>query len=890
MRVNSILTNNYADGVHHTHVSMIKPNGRFKFSGRELSGLWDVYCGCVFTDKNCKIGLAEKSENFIPIMADVDIKLELDDSFTYGDHLYSDIHVKQVIHVYQSVIRDVVDDLNDSNLTCMLLEKPIYYPVNGKVKYIKNGFHLHFPNLFINKTEIDIHIIPRVRDEIKKLDVFKDIGVSDSSSVIDKAVCSVPWLLYGSRKDESMEPYRFSKMFDSGGNEVGLDILKDHVIYDHDEQPIKFVEPLEYYLPRILSIRPYNRLTHFLKQGLSLDKLKEKITHKRARKQLSASSEEELALATRILPMIADFRAEDRNEWLTIGWVLYNVGDGSLEALNLWLEFSSRCGDKYDESDCISKWDRMTKQDLTLGTLKYFASIDSPEAYTELKQERTENHLNDSLNGSHNDIAKVLYSEYGGEFVCASISGNTWFQFIGDKWEEIEEGVFLRQKISETIVKRYGKKGAAVFQKMSEVTDKAELEMYKARSKQIQNIICNLKNAGFKNNIMKEAKEVFYDRRFKNKLDQNPNIIGFNNGVYDLISNEFREGRPEDFVSKTMPIDYKVYNMFDDKVQDVKDFLIKVFPDESIRDYFLDIYSDLFMGGNTEKKVYMWTGEGDNAKSITQKFFELLFGELAIKFNTQYFTGKKAASGAANPELARGAPPVRHATMEEPDADEQLNIGELKKLSGGDSYWARDLFEKGKNTREVFPMFTLTFICNKLPKLKYSDKATWNRIRVIPFESTFVAAGHECPSTLQEQIKQKRFPMDKEFSKKIPGLVSAFAWYLLEWRKNRTIKHIPPSKVMKATSVYRQQNDIYKQYIEECIVDDETCNPLSLSELYISFKEWYKDGFPGSTLPFKNEVKEYFEIAWGPPTRGNKWAHRRIKTEREEEEGSIMLM
>ena len=48
--------------------------------------------------------------------------------------------------------------------------------------------------------------------------------------------------------------------------------------------------------------------------------------------------------------------------------------------------------------------------------------------------------------------------------------------------------------------------------------------------------------------------------------------------------------------------------------------------------------------------------------------------------------------------------------MEEPNADEQLNIGELKKLSGGDSYWARDLFEKGKSTREVFPMFMITFI------------------------------------------------------------------------------------------------------------------------------------------------------------------------------------
>ena len=39
--------------------------------------------------------------------------------------------------------------------------------------------------------------------------------------------------------------------------------------------------------------------------------------------------------------------------------------------------------------------------------------------------------------------------------------------------------------------------------------------------------------------------------------------------------------------------------------------------DSSLRRYFLDTYSDIFVGGNTQKKVYLWTGEGDNGKSVT---------------------------------------------------------------------------------------------------------------------------------------------------------------------------------------------------------------------------------------------------------------------------------
>ena len=199
--------------------------------------------------------------------------------------------------------------------------------------------------------------------------------------------------------------------------------------------------------------------------------------------------------------------------------------------------------------------------------------------------------------------------------------------------------------------------------------------------------------------------------------------------------------------------------------------------------------------------------------------------------------------------------------MEEPDADEQLNIGELKKLSGGDSYWARDLFETGKTTKEVFPMFTLTFICNKLPKLKYSDKATWNRLRVIPFESTFVEPGQPCPETFEEQMLEKRFPMDKTFSSKIPDMVGAFAWYLLQWRQKITVR-IEPDKVKEATAIYRRQNDIYRQFIEECIADDND-SILSLTELYAHFKEWFREGWANMTLPIKNEVKEYFEKLWG---------------------------
>jgi len=889
--VEQILRENYVDGVFHTHVSMLQPRGKFQFNREKLEDFWNAYCTKIFEDDDAIVGVAEKPQHYLPVLADIDLKVKETDDPCLEDHLYTKDQVRQVIDIYQSVLRNIVEECTDDHLICVLLEKPMYYISAGETTYAKNGFHLHFPNLFLSKVDQEVHLIPRVKDATQELKIFLNLGYEDSSSVIDKACCTVPWLIYGSRKSEDMDPYKVTSVFLSDGSELSIeDAFKNYKIYDMKEKPIPIQGNIKFFLPRILSIIPYGRSTQELINGL-ISPLKGKLQQEKvkSKKPLKVSVEEALKISERLLPMLADFRAEERNDWITVGWILYNIGDASTQALDQWMDFSARCEDKYDEASCIYEWERMVKKDLTLGTLRHFASIDSPQLYKEFKSEQAEHYIKESLNGSHNDIAKVLFSEYGNDFVCASIAGKTWFQFRDHRWEEIEEGVFLREKISEEIVLRYSTIGSDLFMKIAGIQDKGEEAMFNARLKQVQKIINNLKSSPYKSNIMKESMEVFYDRRFKQKLDQNPYIIGFKNGVYDLKLNEFRDGRPEDFVNKTMPINYIEYNESDEVVQNVIDFLVKVFPDQTIRTYFLDTYSDIFVGGNKQKKVYMWTGEGDNAKSITQKFFELMLGELAIKFNTQYFTGKKVASGSANPELSRAAPPVRHATMEEPDADEQLNIGELKKLSGGDSYWARDLFEPGKSTREVFPMFTLTFICNKLPKLKYSDKATWNRIRVIPFESTFVEPNEPCPTTLEEQLKQKRFPMDKEFGKNIPSMVSAFAWYLLQWRQKVSVR-IEPEKVREATAIYRRQNDIYRQFIEECIAEDNS-GSLSITEMYSHFKDWFKEGWPNMSLPIKNEVKEYFERLWGDSERGVKWNGYRIRTLQDDlDSGEVVIL
>lgn len=890
LSIQQILRQHKVKGVFHTHVSMGQTKGKYQFNRQDLEEFWKIYMKTIHENPDTCIGIAEKPQHYLPVLGDIDIKIRESDDVVI-DVLHTEKHVKEVIEVYQSTIRKIVDECTDQHLICVLLEKPLYRVNKNGISYAKHGFHLHFPYCFLNKVDQEVHLIPRVQEKLTELKTFEDIGIEDSGMLIDKSCCKVPWLLYGSRKEQGMEPYKVTKVFNSEGNEITLEkAFKRYPLFNMREQLININGKVVEYLPRILSIIPYNRETSEVRHGL-ISPLKEKIQErKKSNKEYKKTTvTQDIAVAKVLLPMLSDFRAADRNEWMTIGWILYNIGEGSPEALDLWCEFSSRCEDEYDEAVCIYQWDRMTKKDLTLGTLRYYASVDNPEKYKEFKKEQSTKYIHESLNGSHNDIAMVLYEEYGNEFVCASTVSKVWFQFIGHRWEQIEDGIFLRKKISGEIVERYTAIGKELLTQLSQCTDKGEEAMYNARLKQVQKMMGNLKSAPFKNNVMKECMEVFYDKRFREKLDTNPALFPFNNGVYDLNTNIFRPGRPEDFISKTSPIDYIEFDEDDSRVHDVHDYLEKVFPDKSVRAYFTDIASDIFFGGNHQKHVYFLLGEGDNSKSVIQTLFEKMLGPLSIKFNTTVITGKKVQSGAANPELARAGGGVRLATLEEPNSDEVINIGILKNLSGNDSYYARDLFEKGKEGREINPMFKLFFICNKPPKLKNSDKAVWNRIRVIPFESTFCRPDNPAPETYEEQLRQKRFPMDKDFGRKIPELVQPFAWVLLQHRLN--IKdRVEPEKVRIATAIYRKENDMYRQFVDECICEDPH-KKVSLTELYTQFKEWFKDSHPNHTLPIKNEVEEYFTKIWDEPEKGKKWKGYRIRTLQDDvDDGEVVIL
>lgn len=888
-----LILDNRVDGRLSTHQSMGIVKGNYYFHRQVMEEFFDLYAKSINKDNELiEMGIAESPKDlfYIPVLVDVDLKLIEEDAELIGEYIgdfYSNENIVDLIKIYQKTLDDIVDNIKDEHKICVVLEKDPYKVTKGQSNYIKHGFHLHFPYLFMNKTDQKNHLLPRVSNLVKDANIFFQI-VEDSSSVLDSGYLNSPWLLYGSSKGSSMDPYKVTKIYDSDCSEITMEkAFRHYQIYDSQEQLIKIINP-EKFLPRILSIIPYNRGPITIKQNI-ISPLKQKMKEDKKKEYPILEVAKALEVVKEILPMISDDRANDHNDWMSIGWALYNISHGSDDGLQYWMDFANKAEDPRGEPRCIFEWNNMSKKcySYSIGTLKHYAKADSPDLYSKYIETLSDKYMEESLDGSHNDIAKMLKAEYGNEFICPSIESKCWYQYKENKWERIDSGVFLRQKISDELDKKYLKICTKFWKEIIDATenkDEGRKAMYNVKLKQVQVIRKQLKNNGWKNAVMSECMYEFFDPSFKDKLDMNPMIIGFQNGIYDLERNVFRKGRPEDFISKNMPIDYIEYSNDDEDVTELIGILEKTFPDKSILKYFLDITSDVFEGGNIRKKVYFWLGGGDNGKSILQLLMECMLGQYQIKFDTNLITGKRPGSGSSHAELARSGGGVRNATLDEPDNDEEINSGIMKKLSGDDKYWARDLFEKGKDTTEIQPMFKLTFICNKLPQIKGSnDKAIWTRVRVLPFESTFVRPGDKTiavPISYEEQVKQKIFHMDLDLKKKIPKLAQPFAWYLLQHRLKVTSCN-EPEKVLIATNMYRMKTDIYRHFIEECIIDDEG-SKLNLINLHEAYKEWFRQSYPGHTVQNKPEVQNYFENIWGECEKGKKWTGHRLRIARDD--------
>jgi P4 family phage/plasmid primase-like protien len=831
----------------YTHTSKIKPCGKYNIREQDLEEFYQVYNQVI--EEGGIAGITEKPETIVPLIVDIDFRYSLDKGIR---RYYKSTHIKEIIEVYQEIIEKIVKEPNEKMFYCCVLEKTgpsVYQGV------CKDGFHLHFPYFYTEHWVQKEYIRNEAIKMIKSKKILEDIPLIEGlEKVIDKNIPSNTWLMYGSRKEIKSEPYLLTKRYNKD-----MELLQLKSVFKK-----KFNDaPLNWNLPRYLSIRGNYAATE-LKSNIVI---KKEISKKNSKREYRRELEDilsDLIISEQLLEMLNEERANDYRQWMEIGWVLYNISEGHEKGLNLWIQFSMK-SDKFKEGECEKLWEKIEIRDITLGTLKHFARNDAPSEFNSWKDVQINNLLQQGISMAHNDIAKILHIMFENRFICADVEKQIWYEFKGHRWIRDVKGFNLRSQLSHDLYNKYANLMREYSTKLTTEEDVIQKQIINSKILLISKLLDKLKNTTFKNSVMTEAMEYFYDKNFIDKMDENPYLLVCENGVYDSENKIFRDGRPEDYCTKTTGLYYHEFDEDDASIIELNNIFKKIFVNPKLFKFFKQTASDLIRGGNRHKVFVIWTGSGDNGKSVCADLLEKAFGDYYYTPPTTILTGKQGQSANATAEFlpCKGA---RVVVVSETDNADVLNCGTMKKLTGGDPFYARGLF---KEPIKINPQFKLILHCNKLPNVSAEDKASWNRIRVLPYESTFVK-GNTAPKDIQQQNNKKMFPMDKSLKDKLHDLAEPFLYWLIkEYEKFGDQDLYEPDEVTGATNVYHKTNDFYLQFLDERIIETKNNKDyITITLIYTLFKEWYKDSYPGRKIPSRIMVKESMEKKLGKQEKG----------------------
>lgn len=151
------------------------------------------------------------------------------------------------------------------------------------------------------------------------------------------------------------------------------------------------------------------------------------------------------------------------------------------------------------------------------------------------------------------------------------------------------------------------------------------------------------------NSICSAVKTQTCDNDFYDKLDKDPYLLGFNNGVLDLKNGiVFRNCRSDEYVRKSVGYDFIDIDNCDEKTreiilgfqQELEEDLRNNYETDSEYEWVMQNYSRSLMGAeisNKEQKITIKIGRGSNGKGFEESCNKEGLGEYAYTLNPESF-------------------------------------------------------------------------------------------------------------------------------------------------------------------------------------------------------------------------------------------------------------
>lgn len=888
--------------------------GNYHIPDSDNEQFLQTYFDKVFRD-GCLEYITEKQlvENG-PMLVDIDLQYGTEVTERKHDNDY----VLDLVVLYLDKLSAYLDVDEHTVLNIFVLEKK---NVNRLTDKTKDGIHIIF-GLQVHKA-----VQVMIRDDVVSdiAGIWDDLPIKNSwDQVVDEGVAKghVNWQLYGSRKP-GHEAYLISKHYTSVyTNGEWESPLEEDGVFDTS----RFISQLS----ARYTGNPESRIKdayreRFEQETESLDK--------RGRKKSGGTGSKELNNASLILTTgrfdrikneemlddvitcmtdqtsAVDYKLREThgftlalpseyygpgsyNKWIRVGWALANT---SPKMFVTWLKLSCQDGcrntlrgstGKFDWKNSVPDMFDMWKQfdchnpdGLSHRSIMYWCKRDNFEKYEDIRTSTIDYFIDQTVvDKTEFDLASVLFNIFKDRFVCVSIKNNCWYEYKNHRWFEIDSGTTLRLCISKEMHYEYLTRihNLTTLMQTMEQSD-AQYEALRKKTSTLASIAVDLKKTVWKNNIMREARELFYDKDFFTKLDENPYLLCFSNGVVDFKQKTFRPGQPDDYLSKCTNIEYVRLNSYHDSMKvSINKFLDELFPNKELRRYMFDHLASVLIGTLDNQTFNIYTGSGRNGKSCLVDLMSKVLGDYKGTVPSTLITQKRASIGSTSSEVVQ-LMGTRYAVMQEPSKGDKINEGIMKEITGGDPIQGRALF---KDTVTFIPQFKLVVTTNVLFDIKSNDDGTWRRIRVCDFESKFLEKPYEDEFHFPKDQFPYQFPLDKKLDENFDEWAPVFASMLVE-RAFETQGNVTDCPVVLSSSnEYREGQDYLAEFAREKITTSDG-DKIKKQEIMHTFREWYQTNY-GRNVPKSRELYEYMDRRFGRYKSG--WHNVKLIYDEDEEE------
>lgn len=858
---------------------------------KDVISFYKNYCDtCLSKDfddwqKEPILSLSEKVEAHVPVIGDFVIKGNDKDSNVDESGIIHDI-----IKIYQTLIQknfEITNEIFES--ICVYLSSKVWWENGMPCK----RFRLQFPFCKTKRDIINSVFNKDVVFYLNKNPITMKFG-SSLQGDWDKSIKDIGEyvVMYGSTDNPKLiPPVSFVGIFSTEGENGKCNPLNLSDTYSYEKHSFITKELCEmdqvddinedcdieddysfsvYTLPMFLSIYYHHERVKFIDAAES--EAASVVIEDDEEEQVELKTEYDLCVD--LVRHLTPKRFNTKTYFLDIGRAFYNATEGSYRGLKGWFKASER-SKNFDKDFCEDHYDTFERDKVSFKTLGWYFRMDNRKKYEKWHNDWCKYTLQDAIERDHTKVGEAFYKCFWLKYMY---TGKRWLEFRRNRLVYIEEIKVKKMITNEFIPKFDMLESIHLSEKLKLTERKGASRVIKSRVEKIDYDIEDivklkkcLRNENYISSIVKSLRAFFYYEDIGKALNRNPSLLGCSNCVIELTDERAikREGKPEDFITKKIGVPYRSDYSYDHPdVQDLLRYLRQVFPVKEIRDLMTKALASYMYGRNSEKICWVYIGNTNGSKSVFQKMIRTWLGDYYCDLPAEFFSGKKNNSSGPNPELAQ-TENARVAFTAEPDDDEAWSGARVKKLTGGDSFFARTLHEEGGSIETTFKNCV---VLNVIPDFKGLDEATKNRMFMVPFEGRWIKKDEKSftvPETFEEQVKAKTYPMDPRFEDNLPRLAAALNWYAVNNYKKYLDEGLEKPKYIKQfIDDYWKQNDPYTAFIDENLetpkkedgtVDDKKY--VTATDIYPIYKKWFKNSYPGFQLVQKAKLTTFLSSA-----------------------------